>query len=101
MTPKELKNDKEYTFPGKKITWTISNNMLILEIQINWDKYLIGGLVLPPEDFGRCDNWHFTFSDDNSSICSFVSSWNIRRTKDKLKLIDSINEKIEAFAIDG
>ena len=30
MTPKELKNDKEYKFLGKKITWSIINNDVFL-----------------------------------------------------------------------
>ena len=32
-TPKELKNDKEYKFPNRKITWTISGNSLFLEVE--------------------------------------------------------------------
>ena len=99
MTPKELKNDKEYKFPGKKIMWTISNLSLILEVEIDWVKYINYGVCLPPEEIGRCTNWHFKLSDD-SKTSTFVSSWDIRRVKDKLKLIDSINEKIIIYAME-
>lgn len=99
MTPKELKNDKEYKFPGKKITWSISNLSLILEVEIDWVKYLACGVSLPPEEIGRCTNWHFKLSD-NGTTSMFVSSWDIRRVKDKLKLIDSINEKIMIYAME-
>ena len=99
MTPKELKNDKEYKFPGKKIAWTISNLSLILELEIDWLKYKDSDLPLPPEEIGRCTNWHFKLSDD-SKTSTFVCSWDIRRVKDKLKLIDAINEKIMIYVMD-
>ena len=99
MTPKELKNDKEYKFPGKKIMWTISNLSLILEVEIDWIKYINYGVSLPPEEIGRCTNWHFKLSDD-SKTSTFVCSWDIRRVKDKLKLIDSINEKIIIYSME-
>jgi|688.fasta_scaffold218320_3 hypothetical protein len=98
MTPKELKNDKEYKFPGRKIVWTIVNNSLFLEVELDWVKYIEGGLVLPPEKIGRCTNWHFKLSEDAISS-TFVCSWDIRRVKDNLKLIDSINENIMPFAL--
>ena len=99
MTPKELKNDKEYKFPGKKITWTINNLSLFLEVEIDWVKYITGETTLPPDEIGRCTNWHFQLSDDGA-ISTFVSSWDIRRVKDKLNLIDSINEKIMIYAME-
>ena len=98
MTPKELKNDKEYKFLGKKITWSIINNNLFLEVEINCAKYNESGITLPPEELGRCINWHFELLND-SITSMFVCNWDLRRVKDKLKLIDSINEKICIFAI--
>jgi|UniRef100_A0A6C0H3P5 hypothetical protein len=99
MTPKELKNDKEYKFSGKKITWTISGNSLFLEVELDWVKYNNSGITLPPDELGRSTNWHFQLSED--SITSlFVCNWDLRRVKDNLKLIDSINEKIAQFALE-
>jgi hypothetical protein len=98
MTPKELKNDKEYKFLGKKITWSIINNNLFLEVEIDCAKYNESGIKLPPEELGRCINWHFELLND-SITSMFVCNWDLRRVKDKLKLIDSINEKICIFAI--
>lgn len=98
MTPKELKNDKEYKFLGKKITWSIINNNLFLEVELDCAKYNESGIKLPPEELGRCINWHFELLND-SITSMFVCNWDLRRVKDKLKLIDSINEKISFFAI--
>lgn len=98
MTPKELKNDKEYKFLGKKITWSIINNNLFLEVEIDCAKYNESGIKLPPEELGRCINWHFELLND-SITSMFVCNWDLRRVKDKLKLIDSINEKICIFVI--
>ena len=98
MTPKELKNDKEYKFLGKKITWSIINNNLFLEVEIDCAKYNESGIKLPPEELGRCINWHFELLN-NSITSMFVCNWDLRRVKDKLNLIDSINEKICIFAI--
>jgi len=99
MTPKELKNDKEYKFPNRKITWTISGNSLFLEVEIDWVKYINSGMTLPPEELGRSINWNFQLSEDAISSL-FVCNWDLRRVKDKLKLIDSINEKIQCFALE-
>ena len=98
MTPKELKKDKEYKFVGKKITWSIVNNNLFLEVEIDCVKYNESGITLPPEELGRCINWHFELLND-SITSMFVCNWDLRRVKDKLNLIDSINEKIHIFAI--
>ena len=99
MTPKELKNDKEYKFPNRKITWTIVGNSLFLEVELDWLKYTDSGITLPPDELGRSTNWHFQMSED-SATSLFVCSWDLRRVKDNLKLIDSINEKIICFAIE-
>lgn len=99
MTPKELKNDKEYKFLGKKITWSIINNDVFLEVEIDCEKYNESSVTLPPEELGRCTNWHFELLDNSITKSMFVCSWDLRRVKDKLKLIDSINEKICLFAI--
>ena len=99
MTPKELKNDKEYKFPNRKITWTIVGNFLFLEVELDWLKYTDSGITLPPDELGRSTNWHFQMSED-STTSLFVCSWDLRRVKDNLKLIYSINEKIICFAIE-
>ena len=98
-TPKELINDKEYKFPGRQIIWTLSNNSLFLEIELDWVKYISSGLILPPNEMGKCTNWHFKLSDD-STKSTFVCSWDTRRVKDKLKLIDSINNTFMLCAIE-
>jgi hypothetical protein len=36
---------------------------------------------------------------EDSTTSLFVCSWDLRRVKDNLKLIDSINQKIVSFAI--
>jgi hypothetical protein len=98
-TPKELKNDKEYKFSNRKITWTISGNSLFLEVDLDWVKYNDGGITLPPEEMGRSTNWNFQLSEDATSSL-FVCNWDLRRVKDKLKFIDSVNEKIAPFALE-
>ena len=99
MTPKELKNDKEYKFPNRKITWTIVGNSLFLEVELYWLKYTDSGITLPPEELGRSTNCHFQMSEDFTTSL-FVCNWDLRRVKDNLKLIDSINQKIICFSIE-
>lgn len=98
MTPKELLNDKEYRFSGKNIVWTLSDLSLFLEVDLNWKMYIDSGIVLPPVEFGRCIDWQFKMSDDDTKS-TFVCSWDIRRVKDKLKNIDTISKKISHFVV--
>jgi len=99
MTPQSLKNDKEYTVPGKCIYWILGKHTLDLEVILDWAKYEGGGLSLPPPQLGICKDWHFEISDTDSTG-SFSASWSIRRVKDKLELIDNVNETITPYAID-
>ncbi len=99
MTPQTLRNNKEYKVPGKQIIWNVGIHAMDLEVGLDWDKYEGGSLILPPFEMGRCKDWHFELSDD-ATTGTFVASWAIRRVKDKLKLVDSINEKIKPFALE-
>ena len=100
MTPHALRNEKEYTVPGKHITWNVRSRTLDLEVELDWIKYERGGLILPPVEMGRCKDWHFELSDD-ALTGTFIASWTIRRVKDKLRLVDSINENIKPFALNS
>lgn len=100
MTSHTLRNEKEYIVPGKKIIWKVNNHTLDLQVELDWIKYEGGGLILPPIVMGICKDWHFELSD-NSLTGVFIASWSIRRVKDKLNLIDSINENIKPFAINS
>lgn len=100
MSHKSLKIYKKCSFIGKKIHWSINSNSLNLEIELDWVKYEEGGLILPPVELGRCKDWHFELSDDETTG-TFISSWSIRRVKDKLGLIDSINDNIQQYALDS
>ena len=98
MTPKELISNREYKISGKNIVWTLSELLLFLEIEIDWQMYLDSGIKLPPVEFGRCIDWHFKMSD-NDTKSTFVCSWDIRRVKDNLKNIDEVSKKMSDFAI--
>lgn len=98
MIHQELKTKKKYTVPGKYITWILGNHTLDLEVKLDWVKYERGGLILPPVEFGNCNDWHFELSEDTMTG-TFVASWFIRRVKNKLKLINNINRKIKPFAL--
>jgi len=93
-----LKNEKEYTVPGKYITWTIGRNTLDLKVNLDRIKYENGGLSLPPIEFGLCKDWHFELSNNISSV-TFIAKWPIRRIKYKLQLIDTINKNITKYAL--
>lgn len=80
---------------SKKTHWTISNRILTLRINIDWEKYIASGIVLPI-DLGRCKDWHFETSED---VKVFVASWSMRRIKDLKKHKKEINEKVEPFTI--
>lgn len=98
MTPQALKNNKEYTVPGKCIYWVVGKYTLDLQVILDWVKYEGGGLTLPPPQLGRCSDWHFEMGED-ATTALFSASWSIRRVKDKLDLIDAVNDSIQTFAI--
>jgi len=98
MTYRVLINEKKYTVPGKCITWSISRGTLDLNVILNWVKYESGELLLPPIELGYCKEWHFELSDNISSV-KFIAKWAIRSVKDKLQLIDVINENIIPYAL--
>ena len=100
MTPQILKNEKQYIVIGKHITWNIGSSTLNLEVKLDWIKYEMGGLTLPPVELGRCKDWHFEISDDELTG-TFIASWVIRRVKDKLNLVNYINENIKPFALNS
>jgi hypothetical protein len=100
MTPQVLRNEKEYTVPGKHIIWKVGSRTLDLEVELDWNKYERGGLVLPPVEMGRCKDWHFELSDDELTG-KFIASWTIRRVKDKINLIEFINDNIKPFALNS
>lgn len=95
MITQKLKHNNKYTVPGKCIYWTVNKHTLNLKIVLNYTKYESGGLTLPPVQLGKCKDWHFELSE-NTSI--FTSIWDIRRVKDKIELIENINEMIIPYA---
>lgn len=100
MSLSTLKSTKEYTVPGKQITWNITKHLLELNIGLNWLKYEGGGLVLPPASLGRCKDWRNVLNDDtNSSV--FTCTWDLRRVDNKLEQIDEISDQIAPFAWDS
>lgn len=100
MTPQILKNYKEFTVPNKCIHWSVSKNKLELEIVLDWEKFEKSGIKLPPEEFGRCDDWRYeSLEAEDASI--FSASWDVRRVRDKLVLIDKINERMSSYALSG
>lgn len=99
MTPQILKDDKEYNVPDKCIFWIVGKHSLELLVKLDWIKYEGGGLILPPDEFGRCKDWHFALGGD-ALTGTFSANWNIRRVRDKLDSIDDINQKIIPFALD-
>lgn len=99
MSYKALKTNKLYSVPGKQISWVWNKNVLSLETELDWVKYKEGKMILPPIELGRCTDWHFELSPDARNG-KFIASWDIRRVKDKIHLIDYINNNINDFALD-
>jgi hypothetical protein len=100
MSLHSLKNNKEYIVPNKCIHWTVGKHTLDLKVVFDLNKYEQSKLILPPKQMGICNNWHFELFDKNRTTI-FTASWDIRRIKDKLEIIDNINEDIIPFATDN
>jgi len=97
-TPQALKNNKEYKFPGKQLHWDVGSHTLDLEVELDWEKYENSEFTLPPKELGRCKDWHFELSDDETTA-TFIASWTIRRVKENLNKIDSLNDLIAPLAL--
>ena len=94
-----LKNNKEYAVPNKGIYWSLGKHTLDLRVVFDLNKYEESKLLLPPQHMGVCNNWHFELFD-NEKITIFTASWDIRRVRDKLEIINTINDDIILFAVD-
>ena len=56
------------------VTWTQTKFRLDLSVTLDWKKYQESSLVLPPQELGRCKEWRFEVSTDETSAI-FVASW--------------------------
>lgn len=94
-----LKQNKTYKVPAKSIIWTIKKNTLILITKIYWNMYQISDITLPPTELGVIKEWKFQINEKND-IATFTASWDIRRVKDKLEIINIINNNIFKYCVD-
>ena len=90
-----LKTSKTYAVPSSQINWSMTRHTLNIETVIDMGKHDAGGLDLPPTELGQCKDWCLKHGD---GVYHFSASWEIRRVKDSLNLIDIVNSKIEPYA---
>ena len=94
-----LKQNKTYKVPKKSIIWTINKHTLNLTTKIYWNMYQISDIILPPLELGVIKEWKFQVNE-KIDIATFTASWDIRRVKDKLEIISTINDKLIKYTVD-
>jgi len=110
MSARILRTTGRYTVPNKRIYWSISKYTLNLDTILDWSKWQKyreehgdnkDGILLPPEELGKCDDWHFRLPEAGGIECAFFASWSLRRVKNRLEEIDTINDRLSPYAVDS
>jgi len=58
--------------------WTNTRHKLCLTVALDWVQYQNGDLVLPPTILGKCTEWRFEVSNDETKAI-FRASWDRRK----------------------
>ena len=90
---KGLKASGRYTVPFHEITWKTRKHVLDLEAIISKETYDSEDcdLVLPPTELGQCKDWCIKHDGD---VYRFTAEWDIRRVRDNLEPINTVNSKL-------
>jgi len=78
------------------VTWTQTRFRLGLCVTLNWKRYQESPLTLPPQELGRCREWRFEVSTDETSA-TFVASWDLRMVNRDIPL-ETITERVKHYA---
>ena len=91
----EFRINKKYSVPFHYINWSINKHTLDLEAIIDLEKYDNEDIIFPLKEW-KCKDWCFKIGGD---IYNFIASWDIRRVKDNLEIMERVNNNIKPFIV--